>query len=234
MESRWWPPLILPMVGQPNNSVVGFYPNAADPTGQSYDAGAPGVYLGDIPMEGWQGLTMQEEIDNKAQFLLDKLLSADGVTLVGVPSILAAINYSYDSPLLYFPESVDVTETPTTTSTLQQTKYFPQPTALAVGDGSSHLAGLSGLLGGFSEAFAFTDRRNSQVGGSVPFLATYDGDPFPSDNGLPDGEATLHDRALGVIKIALVDLDRLHFDPGSQVLVDTSGSLTAASCAARS
>ncbi len=215
-------PADLPMVGQPNNSVVGFYPNPADPTGQSYDAGAPGVYLGDIPMEGWQGLTMQEEIDNKAQFLLDKLLSADGVTLVGVPSILSAINYSYDSPLLFFPESVDVTETPTTISTLQQTKYFPQPTALAIGDGSSHLAGLSGLLGGFSEAFAFTDRRNSQVGGSVPFLATYDGDPFPADNGLPDGEATLHDRALGVIKIALVDLDRLHFDPGSQVLVDSS------------
>jgi len=215
-------PADLPMVGQPGNSVVGFYVNPADPTGESYDAGAPGVYLGDIPMEGWQGLTMQEEIDNKAQFLLNRLLSADGVTLTGASSILAAIDYSYDSPLLYFPQSVAVIETPTTTSTLLETKYFPQPTAFAIADGSSHLAGLSGLLGGFSEAFAFTDRNNSQVGGSVPFLATYDGDPFPSDDGLPDGEATLHDRALGVLKIALIDLDRLHFDPGSQVLVDTA------------
>ena len=58
------------------------------------------------------------------------------------------------------------------------------------------------------------------MGGSVPFLATYDGDPFPADDGLPDGEATLHDRALGVMKIAIVDLDRLHFDPANRVLVD--------------
>jgi hypothetical protein len=84
----------LPRVGQPGNSVVGFYPNPADPSGESYDAGSPGVYLGDIPMEGWQGLTMQEEIDNQAQFLLDRLLSTDGLALTG-SSISAAIAYGY-------------------------------------------------------------------------------------------------------------------------------------------
>jgi hypothetical protein len=91
-----------------------------------------------------------------------------------------------------------------------------------IADAGSTLAGLSGLLGGFAEAFAITDRNNLNVGGSTPFLATFDGDPFPSDDGQPDGESTLHDRVLGVIKIALVDLDRLHWNPIGNVLVDSA------------
>ncbi|MHB8419685.1 MAG: hypothetical protein ACYDCL_16535 [Myxococcales bacterium] len=231
----------LPQVGQPGNQVVGYFPSASDPTGQTMVAGSPGVYLGDIRIEGWQGLMMQEEIDNKAEFLLTRLLTADGVTLTAAalapdagatgdaglpnpvdPAVVAADDYGYGSPLLYFPAQVSVTETPQVGPSAQiyANKLFPQPTAFVITDGASRLASLSGLLGGFGEAFAFTDRNNAAVGGSVPFLATYDGDPFPQDDGQADGEATLHDRALGVIKVALVDLDRLHFDPVHQVLVD--------------
>ena len=254
----------LPDVGQPGNTVVGQYPDPNDPTGQTMLAGAPGVYLGDIPMEGWQGLTMQEEADNSAELLLTQLLSGDGATLITAVSILpdggavpssdaglggtdggasdsgnpdggpawyvptgwdnaalAADNYSYDSPLLYFPYAVEVTETPTASAPIYANEDFPQPTAFSISDGTSHLVGLSGLLAGFGEAFAWTDQNNSMVGGSVPFLATYDGDPFPLDDGLPDGQGTLHDRALGVLKIALIDLDRLHYDPVNRVLVDS-------------
>ena len=213
----------LPQVGQPGNTVVGQYPDPNDPTGLTMlDGGAPGVYLGDIPVEGWQGLTMQEEAQNKAVFILDSLLTADGATLTGAPSILAADQYSYDSPLLWFPAVVSVVETPTTEYPIEQDLYFPQPTSLAITDGSSQLKNLSGLLGGFSEAFAWTDQNNANVGGSVPFLATYDGDPFAEDDGLPDGQSTMHDWSLGILKIALVDLDRLHFDPVNQVLVDSA------------
>jgi hypothetical protein len=211
-------PADRPNVGQPGNTVVGKY---ADPnTGQLVD-GDPGVYLGDIPLEGWQGLLMMEEIDNKAALLLGSLLSPDGTRLQGAPSLQAAINYSYDSPLLYFPAAVSVTETPTTTDPALVNKYFPQPTSFTVADGTSQLRSLNGLLGGYSEAFAMTDRNNADVGGSVPFDVTFDGDPFPRDNGRPDGESTLHDRALGILKIALVNLDRLHFDPTAKVLVDS-------------
>lgn len=173
-------------------------------------------------MEGWQGLTMLDEMDNKSALLLQSLLSADGVSLTGVPSVLAALSYGYNSPLVYFPASVAVTETPTTLDATLANKYFPRPSALAIADGTSRLTALNGLLGGFGEVFATTDAHNSQVGGSVPFLATFDGDPFPADNGLPDGENTLHDRTLGVLKIALVDLDRLHFNAKAGVLVDTA------------
>jgi hypothetical protein len=124
--------------------------------------------------------------------------------------------------LLFFPYTVTVTETPTASAPIYANQFFPQPTAFAITDGSSQLAGLSGLLAGFGEAFAWTDQNNSLVGGSVPFLATYDGDPFPLDDGLADGQGTLHDRALGVLKIALVDLDRVHFDTANQVLVDSA------------
>ncbi len=247
----------IPSIGQPGNTVVGTYP---DPDGgPATFAGAPGVFLGDIGMDGWQGLTMQEEANNSAELLLTQLLSGDGANLVSVvsilspdagaaeagegvegqgpnldggpewylapgwdPAALAADNYSYDSPLLYFPYGVGVTETPTATSPIYANQFFPQPTGFTISDGSSQLAGLSGLLAGFGEAFAWTDRNNPSVGGSVPFLATYDGDPFPLDDGLPDGQGTFHDRALGVLKIALVDLDRLHFDPVNQVLVDSA------------
>jgi hypothetical protein len=250
----------IPSIGQPGNTVVGAYPDPNDPTGQTMLAGAPGVYLGDIPMEGWQGLTMQEEADNSAELLLTQLLSSDGATLISAASIspdggspdagpagglegagpkldggpewylpsgwdsaaLAADNYSYNSPLLYFPYGVGVTETPTASAPIYANEFFPQPTAFAIADGSSELAGLSGLLAGFGEAFAWTDQNNPIVGGAVPFLATYDGDPFPADDGQPDGQDTLHDRALGVLKIALVDLDRLHYDPVNQVLVDSA------------
>jgi hypothetical protein len=213
----------LAQVGQPGNAVLGQYPDPTDPTGVRMLWGDAGVYLGDIPMEGWQGLTMMEEIDNKSALLLGSLLTADGGSLTGT-SVATAIDYGYDSPLLYFPSAVAVTETPGTTDPAQATRYFPQPTSLAVAYGASRLAVLSGLIGGYAEAFAFTDRNNAQVGGSIPFEATFDGDPFPQDDGLPDGENTLHDRALGILKIALVDLDRLHFDPSARVLVDTAGS----------
>ncbi len=254
-------------VGQPGNVVIGQYPDPNDPTGQRMLDGAPGVYLGDIPMEGWQGLLMQEETDNKAELLLTQMLSTDGTMLVSAasllpdagfrttyagaldawvsdggapdggavdagplwflptvpdPAALGADNYSYDSPLLYFPAAIAVVETPTAPVPIYNNELFPQPTAFSISDASSQLAGLNGLRAGFGEAFAFTDQNNGSVGGSAPFLATYDGDPFPLDDGRPDGEGTLHDRALGVLKIALVDLDRLHYDPINQVLVDSA------------
>ncbi|MHB8417523.1 MAG: hypothetical protein ACYDCL_05580 [Myxococcales bacterium] len=211
----------LPQVGQPNNQVVGAFPDPTDPLRIRTLAGAPGTYLGDTPMEGWQGLTMLDELDNKAQFLLTSLLATGDGALTGT-SILAADGYGADSPLLYFPAAVSVTEAPTAVYPIEADLYFPRPAALAISDGRSLLAGLSGLVGGFSAAFALTDRRNPGAGGAVPFLATFDGDPFPEDDGLPDGEATLHDRALGLLEIALVDLTRLHFDPLAQVLVDAA------------
>jgi hypothetical protein len=212
----------MAQVGQPGNMVVGSYADPTDPTGQRMLQGDAGTYLGDIRLEGWQGLTMMEEIDNKSALLLGTLLTADGSSLTGVSSILAADDYAYDSPLLYFPAAVAVVETPQTNNASDVTRYFPMPTSFSIQDGRSKLAALSGLIGGFAEAFSFTDRQNSQVGGSIPFEVTFDGDPFPQDDGHPDGENTLHDRALGILKIALVDLDRLHFDPVNQVLVDSS------------
>jgi hypothetical protein len=209
-------------VGVPGNVVVGQYPDPMDPTGMSLINGVPGVYLGDIPIEGWQGQLMMDEIDNKSALLLGTLTTTDGSRLSGLPSILSAVDYDYASPLRFFPAVVGVEETKTTTVAALANKFFPRPSAFSVVDGTSRLEVLSGLIGGFAEAFAFTDQNNAAVGGSIPFLVTFDGDPFASDDGLADGESTLHDRALGILKIALVDLDRLHLDPTAMVLVDTA------------
>jgi hypothetical protein len=48
----------------------------------------------------------------------------------------------------------------------------------------------------------------------------FDGDPFPVQNQAPDGSPTLHDRALAMIRVAVVDMDRFHVDAASGLPVD--------------
>jgi len=216
----------LPMVGIPGNSVIGKYPDPADPTGVRLLDGVPGVYLGDIPLEGWQGLTMLDEMDNKAAFVLKRLLTTEGAQLGGFANTKEAIDYDYTSPLRWWPAETAVTENGSPPQPGNAWKYFPQPTQLQVMTPSSRLRGLSGLMGGFAEFFALTDFNNHDVGAQPSSRATFDGDPFPADNQLPDGQETPHDRALAVIKVAVVDMDRLHYDAQNKVLVDEANPLT--------
>jgi hypothetical protein len=228
-------PADLPRVGQPNNNVVGRYPDPNDPTGKTLIAGGqcafgscPGVFLGDIPLEGWQGLAMLDEMDNKSAFMLQKLLTSDGVALGGFASTQEAIGYDYQSPLRWWPSAVAVTEKGGPPRPDQMTgmaaswKYFPQPIAFTINDPKSRLRGLTAVAGGFAEFFALTDFNNAGVGGLPSSRATFDGDPFAADNQMPDGEESPHDRALANIKLAVVNMDRLHFDPTNKVMVDTS------------
>ncbi len=211
----------LANVGKPNNSVVGQYPDPNDPTGKTLLSGGAGVYLGDIPLEGFQGLTMLDEMDNKAALLLRSLLTSDGASLGGFASTKAAIAYDYKSPLMWWPSSIAVTETGTDEPPSGLSwQAFPQPTAFTIKRATSRLHGLTALAGGFAEMFALTDFNNADVGGQPSSRATFDGDPFPADDQLPDGEETPHDRALANIKLAIVNMDRLHYDPTNQVMVD--------------
>ena len=212
----------VPKVGQPGNSVVGKYPDPRDPLGKRLLDGAPGVYLGDITLEGWQGLVMLDEMDNKAAWLLGSLLTGDGATLSGFPSVKQAIAYDYAQPLVYWPAEIAVDELGDPPPAGQAWKYFPKPILRTVMTPRSRLRGLAALMGGFGELFALTDFSNRDVGGQASSRATFDGDPFPADDQLPDGEETAHDRALAVIKVAVIDADRLHFDARGPVLVDES------------
>lgn len=211
----------LGQVGVPGNTVIGQWPSPLDPSGMTLVFGKDGTFLGDVSLEGWQGLVMLEEIDNKSALMLRTLTTVDGVTLGGVASIQEALDYDYKSPLRWWPAAVAVTESPTTLVPAEGTKYFPKP-GFAIQSGASRLQDLTGMLGGFAESYAMTDATNLEVGGSQAFLATYDGAPFPADDGLPDGEDTPHDRALAILKMALVNADRIHFDPQHAVLVDTA------------
>jgi hypothetical protein len=210
----------LAQIGQPGNTVVGRYPDPNDPTGASLLSGVPGVYLGDITIEGWQGLVMLDEMHNKATSLLGALTTSDGATLGGFGSTKDAIGYDYAAPLRWWPAEIAVTEDGGAPPAGNAWKYFPKPTQLAIQTGSSRLRGLTALMGGFAEYFALTDFDNPDVGGQPSSRATFDGDPFPGDNLAPDGEDSPHDRALAVIKVAVIDVDRLHFDAQHGVLVD--------------
>jgi hypothetical protein len=194
----------LALVGTAGNTV----------TGTSPDGAAVGTYIGSSPVEGMWGLTMLTTMDNAAEWMRSALLTADGATLSGMTGA-AAMQYDYASPLTWFPASIAVTEDDT-----QQP--FPPVTGMAITDGTSSSEGLAALLLGHAMLFGMTDPRNAGVGQRIGLQATFDGDPFPSNVGLAVGQATTHDRALGIIRLAFVDLDRIHADPTLGVFADTA------------
>jgi len=215
----------LAIVGIPDNKVVGQWPDPLDPTGTSLVFGKSGTFFGDVSLEGWQGLVMLEEIDNKSSLMLKGLMTTDGASISGVASVKEALDYDYTSKVRWWPAAIAVTEKTTAPSPAEARKFFPKATTFTLQTKGSRLQDLTAVLGGFGAVYSMTDAKNPEVGGSQPFLATFDGVPFPADNGLPDGEESLHDRSLGLLKIALINLDRLHFDPENKVLTDTADPL---------
>jgi len=55
-----------------------------------------------------------------------------------------------------------------------------------------------------------TDARNAGIGQRIGLELTFDGNPFPLDHDDKKDEETAHDRALAVLRVAFVDLDRMH------------------------
>jgi hypothetical protein len=189
-------PRDLTTVGQHGNSVT------------ATDFGAcVGTYIGSSSLEGMWGLTMMGAMDNEAEWLIDSATTTDGQTLTGFPSRMAALDYDYTSPLSWFPASMSVTEDET---------VVPYPAIASV------TIDLAAILLGHSMFFGTSDPRNVGVGQRVGFQCVFDGDPFPADDGIADGEATVHDRALAVMRVAFLDLDRIHADPTLGVITDTA------------
>ncbi len=168
------------------------------------------IRLGSSDIEGFQAAMFILEVDARADDWLARLTTSDGITLSGFATTADALAYDYARPLRWFPGQIAVTET-------AGSDGFPVP-AYAIGSADSELLDLAGLALGYSEFFALTDRGNTDVGGSQPARVYFDGDPFASDDQLPDGEDTLHDRALAMIRVAVIDMDRMHSAGG--VLVD--------------
>jgi hypothetical protein len=208
----------IPLIGTPNNQVIGTSPPGA----------AAGTYIGSSPLEGMWGLSMLAGMDNAAEWLLSSLLTSDGVTLTGFPTKLAALQYDYTSPLMWFPGSVYVTESGTVPScpaglcTSTTGSPYPAIGGLTLTDGTSYAEDLGALLLGNSLLFGMTDARNAGLGQKVGLLATFDGDPFPADDDTPDGQDVLFDRALGIMRVAFVDLDRMHTERTTGVIMDSA------------
>ena len=190
-------PADLAAVGTAGNQVVG-----DDGTGA---ATAAGTYLGSSDVEGFQAQLFVAMLDNRAADWLGALTTTDGAQLSGFPDVAAALAYDHAAPLRWWPGAIAVTES-------DDGSGFPRP-AYAVASADSHLLDLVGMALAYAELYALTDERNADVGGAQPARAFFDGDPFPADDQAADGEATAHDRALAMIRVALVDLDRLHTDP---------------------
>jgi hypothetical protein len=210
-------PADVPLVGTHGNVVQGLDGtacNVAPPCASVTNCVCAGTYIGSTPLEGMWGLTMVDEIDNAGAWLMGSLTTSDGATLGGFPSVLSAITYDYGSPLVWFPTAVAVTEDGTTP--------YPGVSSVSVADATSHAVDLAALAQGYSLFFGMTDARNAPVGQQIGMQIAFDGTTFAADDGLPDGENTPHDRALAIMRVAFVDLDRIHSDPATGVIVDTA------------
>ncbi len=194
----------LAAVGVFANRVTGF-----DAAGHRRN---PGTYLGASDLEGFQAQLLLAAADNRAADWLGRLTTTDGATLSGFATLAEALAYDYQAPLRWFPGEIAVAED-------DDGSGFPRP-GYSLGSARSSLLDLAGLALGYTELFALTDGTNREVGGAQPALVFFDGDPFPADDQLADGEPTLHDRALAMLRVAWIDADRMHGDPASGVLVD--------------
>jgi hypothetical protein len=198
----------LAQVGTAGNTVLG--------NGGAGATTIPGTFLGSSDIEGFQAANFLQILDNQAEQWLTALSTTDGTTLDGFVSVADALAYSDQSPLRWFPGTIAVTEVPDDSG-------FPRPANYSVTSPDSDLLDLAGLLGAFSSIYSLTDQSNVEVGGSQPALAYFDGDPFPLQNQIPTGAATLHDRALAMMRVAVVNMDRLHLDPTMGFFVDDVG-----------
>jgi hypothetical protein len=198
----------LAQVGSAGNTVLG--------SGGPGATTIPGTFLGSSDIEGFQAANFLQILDNQADQWLTALSTTDGKTLDGFVSLADALAYSDQSALRWFPGTIAVTEVPDDSG-------FPRPAAYSVTSPDSDLLDLAGLLGAFSSIYSLTDQANAQVGGSQPALAYFDGDPFPVQNQIPTGAPTLHDRALAMMRVAVVNMDRLHLDPTTGFFVDDVG-----------
>ncbi len=189
--------------------------NVGIPGNTVHGGGRPttGVYLGSSNIEGFQAQVFIAEVDNRAEDWLLHFATTDGSSLSGFASLMAALSYDYQTPLTWFPGQISVAES-------DDGSGFPHP-SYALASADSDLLDQIGLLLGYSEFYALTDTGNADVGGAESAQVYFDGDPFPADDQKADGEATLHDRALAMLRVGLINLDRMHADPSSGVLVDS-------------
>jgi hypothetical protein len=195
----------LALVGTLGNTILG--------DGGPGATTVPGTFLGSSDIEGFQAANFLQILDNQSQQWLTALSTTDGSTLGGFASIADALAYTEQSPLRWFPGAITVVEA-------EDASGFPRPASYSIASPDSDLLDLAGLLGAYSSIYSLTDQSNTQVGGSQPALAYFDGDPFPVQNQTPTGAATLHDRALAMMRVVVVNMDRLHVDPTSGFFVD--------------
>ena len=193
-----------PKVGSAGNLIV-----ATDPAGA-----ARGTYIGSTALEGMWGMMMLSEMENSAELAISQLTTTDGTTLGGFATRADAVAYDYTSPLRWFPAAVTVTE--------DLAVPYPAVTSYAIADAGSRSVDLAALLLGNAMFFGMTDARNAALGGQLGLTLTFDGAPFPADDGAAGFEDTAHDRALAVLRVAFVDLDRMHADPALGVVMDSA------------
>ncbi len=184
-------------------ATVGFSGNQIVGVDEDGNPSAPGMYLGSSDVEGFQASMFLEQLNNRFEDWLMALSTADGKTLSGFASLDAAQAYDASAPLRWFPKEIAVTEAPG--------GRFPRPT-YALRSADSALFDLLGMILNAATVATLVDEGNAGVGGAQTARVYFDGDPFVRED--------VERRTRALLHVALVNLDRLHRDPATGVLVD--------------
>src|SRR5258708_24591840 len=133
------------------------------------------------------GVTMVDEIANAGAWLLGSLTTSDGTTLSGFPSVLAATQYDYGSPLVWFPAAISVTESDSAScGANDRAACYPGVASIAIQDATSRAIDLAALSQGFALFFGMTDARNALVGHQAGLPGALRGYPFAADDSIAD------------------------------------------------
>ena len=192
------------LVGSAGNEVVG-----DDGDG---NATFPGTYLGSSSLEGFQAGMLLEELDNRAEDWVRHLATTDGETLSGFGSLGAALGYTENQPVRWFP-SLKVGETTTAGG-------YPRP-RYSIDSADSDALDQIALAMGYAEVYALTDHANARRRGEFSRRSrTSMARRFPMMTSSPMAIPPCTTARSRVIRVSLLNVDRLHRDPATGYLVD--------------
>ncbi len=173
------------------------------------------LFFGGDSLDGFIGLVLSAEAINKTA-LLTSALTYDGTSLGPVD----LMTYDPQAGIRYFPHNITVTEAPTAVPDGAM-PLPPHPDTFAVTDPASHLFDQASLLWATTSFAAMMDPNDDSSPAHWAYHEVFDGSPFPaamSETGTPGP----YDLMKGTSKLLWMNLQAMHRDPTSGVLVDTA------------
>jgi len=170
-----------------------------------------GLFYGGDSLDGFIGMVLTAEAINKTALLVGKL-TYDGAGLGPVD----LMTYDPQTELRFFPHAIAVTEAPVADG------LPPRADSFTVTDPMSMLFDQASLLWATTSFAAMMDPNDDSSPAHWAYHEVFDGSPFPAAMS-QTGEPGPYDLMKGTSKLIWMNLQAMHRDPTTGVLVDAAG-----------